>query len=353
MDFQNQTFSGAASTATRDGLKADRPPGPVFDCQWHWYPRAACEAQLTRTKHPLWRRHEDGFLFEPSAGEVWHYPREYVDLERQLEIMEASGIDMALISPVIAADVSALELSDARELCTLYNEEAGRAQQAHPGRLHGLAVVPMQDADAAVEVLTDAVERLGLRGVVVHSNVAGGSIADPSRWPVYAAAQELGVPVFLHPTRSVADARVSDYALEHPLTYMFETTTAALSLIVAGVLDAYPDLAIVHPHFGGTLPYLTNRVEVYQRQGRWTIERPIGEYLAQFYTDTVSESPGALRMAIEAYGVQHILFASDFPYFPAGDGVRFVSEHLAPSDAREVFYGNARRLLGIESLVSA
>jgi aminocarboxymuconate-semialdehyde decarboxylase len=353
MDFQNQTFSGAPSTAERDAGRVPPPPGPVFDCQWHWYPRAACEAQVSRTAYPLWRRHDDGFLFEPSPGEVWQYPREYVDLERQLEIMEESGIDIALISPVIAADVSALELGDAREMCLLYNEEIARAQQTYPGRLYGLAVVPMQDASAAIETMVDAVERLGMHGIVVHSNVAGASIAHPSLWPVYAKAQELGVPVFLHPTRSTADARVSDYELEHPLTYMFETTAAALSLIVAGVLDAYPELAIVHPHLGGTLPYLLNRVEVYQRQGRWGIDRPIREYLAQFYTDTVSESPGALRMAIEAYGVQRILFASDFPYFPAADGVRFVSENLAPADAVEVFSGNARRLLGIPDLVSA
>jgi predicted TIM-barrel fold metal-dependent hydrolase len=161
------------------------------------------------------------------------------------------------------------------------------------------------------------------------------------------------VPIFLHPTRTVAEPRVSDYALEHPVSYMFETTTAALSLIVGGVMDAYPDLDVVHPHFGGTLPYLVNRLEVYQRQGRWSIERPIHEYVARFYTDTVSESPGALRMAIEAYGVQRLLFASDFPYFPPADGVRFVSENLAPADAAEVFSGNARRLLGIEDLVSA
>jgi predicted TIM-barrel fold metal-dependent hydrolase len=141
--------------------------------------------------------------------------------------------------------------------------------------------------------------------------------------------------------------------MERPLGYMFDSSFAVLSLIVAGVLDAYPDLTLVHPHFGGTLPYLTQRVEVYQRQGRWNVERPIGEYLGQFYTDTVSESPGALRMAIEAYGIQHILFASDVPYFPAGDGVRFVREHHAPADAREVFAGNARRLLGLDSLVSA
>lgn len=345
MTFQNQLLPEAPSPT--EALNGRGPRTPVIDCQWHWYPRAACEAQLKRTSHPLWRRDGDGYLFEPTSGEVWRYGPDYVDLDRQLEIMAAAGIDTAVVSPVIAADVSALDVGDAREMCAIYNEEIARAQRLYPGRIYGLAMVPAQDAEAAIETLDDAVRRLGLVGVLMHSNVDGGSIADRSLWPFYARAEKLGIPVFLHPTRTAAEGRVTDYALEHPLSYMFETTIAALSLIVGGVLDAFPGLDVVHPHFGGTLPYLVDRVDVYRRLGRWQLERPVAEYLPRFYTDTVSESPGALRMAIEAYGVQRMLFASDFPYFPAADGVRFVQENLAPADAEQVFAGNARRLLGI------
>jgi len=337
-----------------DHMSLDASIGPrpaVIDCQWHWYPRAVCDAMLGRKSYPLWHRAADGYVYEPTATESWQHTTEYVDLDCQLAIMDAAGIDTIIASPVLAGDVSGMELTDARELCALFNEEFSRAQQEHPGRVYGLAVLPVQDAAAAIETLDDAVDRLGLVGAVMHSNINGATIASQELWPLYARLAERGMPLFLHPTRTFAPARVNDFSLEPPLSYMYDTTTAALSLIVSGVMDAFPDLTIVHPHLGATLPYLVDRVDVYRRLGRWNTPRPVRDYLPQFYTDTVSESPAALRMAIEIYGLDHLLFASDYPYFPAADGVRFVTENVAPEDAAAIFSENARGLLSLEPQV--
>lgn len=318
----------------------------VIDCQWHWYPPAFLEAQLSRRSHPLCERVDDAYVFRPSSEEAWRYTRDYFDLERQLEVMDGAGIDVVVASPVIAGDVTGVEAVEGRYMAELLNEELARAQRAHPDRFAGLAVLPLQDVPAAIEVLDDAIGRLGLAGVLLHSNVAGASIAAPGMLPLYERMEALGVPVFLHPTRSFPQERFRDFALEPPLGYMFDTTVAALSLIVAGVLDRYPALKLVHPHLGGTLPYLADRVDVYRGQGRWPLERPVRDYLPRFFTDTVSESPQALRMAIELYGLDRLLFSSDWPYFPARLGIDFVRRHLDEHAARAVFEDNARRLLG-------
>jgi len=325
-----------------------RLAGPVIDCQWHWYPRVVLEALTTRTSHPRTHRAGDGYVLEATPSESWEYPEHYVDLDRQLAIMDESGIDTVIASPVVAADVSALEIGAARELCELFNEELAGAQRQHRGRLYGLATLPVQDTAAAIDCLDDAIDRLGLVGALLHSNVDGGSIAAPEMWPLYARLAERGVPLFLHPTRTFAPERFHDFALEPPLGYMFDTTVAATSLIVSGVLDAYPDLQVVHPHLGAALPVLVDRLDVYRRLGRWDAPRPLSEYLPRFHTDTVSESPRALRMALEVYGPERVLFASDFPYFPPADGVRFAREHVAPEQADAIFSGNAARLLGLE-----
>jgi aminocarboxymuconate-semialdehyde decarboxylase len=337
-------------TARRD---ASAPPAArVIDCQWHWYPRAVCEAMLARTAYPRWRRNGDGYVYEASPTELWQHTRDYVDLDRQLEIMDASGIDAVVASPVLAGDVSALELGDARELCLAFNEEVARAQRKHPGRVYGVAVLPVQDAAAAIETLDDAVDRLQLVGALLHSNVNGDSIARKELWPLYAHLEARGIAVFLHPTRTFSPPRVNDYLLEPPLAYMFDTTVAAVSLIVAGVLDAFPELAIVHPHLGAALPYLVERMDVYRRLGRWDTPRTVREYLPQFYTDTVSESPAGLRLSLELYGADRVLFASDFPYFPAADGVRFVADNVPPEHAQAILSGNATQLLNLEAPVA-
>lgn len=321
----------------------------VIDCQWHWYPREFAESKLGRGRHPLWSRDGDALVYEPTPGRAWRYGPDYLDLDRQLEIMAAAGIDAVLASPVVVGDGSLLEPAADRAACEQLNELFAGAARANPGVVHGLAVLPMQDPAAAVEVLDDAISRLGLKGVLLHSNIAGQTIAGEASWPVYARAQELGIPLFLHPTHAFGDQRLADFKLEPPLGYMFDTTVAALSLILAGVLDAFPDLAIVHPHLGGTLPYLVDRVDVYASQGRWPqLERPVKEYLTRFHTDTVNHSPGALATATDLYGTERLLFSSDHPYFGAADEVAFVREHVAAADHPAVFAGNARRLLGLD-----
>jgi len=320
----------------------------VIDCQWHWYPRAVCEALTTSTSYPRSRRAGKGYVFEATTDESWEYQEHYVDLDRQLEIMDASGIDTVIASPVVAADVSWMELSEARELCLMFNEELAQAQRLHPGRVYGLAMLPVQDAAAAIECLDDAVDRLDLVGALLHSNVDGRSIAGRELWPLYERLAERALPLFLHPTRTLAPGRVHDYALEPPLGYMFDTTIAATSLVVSGVLDAFPELAVVHPHLGAALPALVDRLDVYRKLGRWDSPRPIREYLPRFHTDTVSESPGSLRMALEVYGPERLMFATDFPYFPAERGVHFVRDNVAPELAAAIFGGNAAKLLGLD-----
>lgn len=342
----------AMDDSARGPAVANRPAGRVIDCQWHWYPPAVLEAMTTRDAYPRSRRVGGGYVLEATPTESWEYAEHYVDLDRQLAIMDASGIDTVIASPVVAADVTALELGSARELCERFNEELAAAQRQHRGRLYGLAMLPLQDTAAAIECLDDAIDRLGLVGALVHSNVDGKSIAAPELWPLYARLEELGVPVFLHPTRTFAPERFHDFALEPPLGYMFDTTVAATSLIVSGVLDAHPGLDVVHPHLGAALPALIDRLDVYRRLGRWSAPQPLRDYLARFHTDTVSESPGALRMALEVYGPERLMFASDFPYFPPADGVRFVQEHVAPEQADAIFSGNAARLLGLDVAVA-
>jgi aminocarboxymuconate-semialdehyde decarboxylase len=322
----------------------------VIDCQWHWYPRDVCEALRGRRTHPLWTPDGDGWIYEATPTERWQFPRHFVDLDVQLEIMADAGIDTIVASPVLAGDVTATEVADARELCTMYNEAFSDAQRSHPGQLYGLAVLPLQDCAAAIEVLDDALDRLGLVGLLLHSNVNGRSIAGDELRPLYAHLERRRVPVFLHPTRTYGPQRYHDHALEPPLGYMFDTTEAAMDLILSGILDDHPDLQIVHPHFGGTLPYLVDRIDVYHRLGRWHMPRPIREYLRRFHTDTVSESPGAMRMALELYGPERMLFASDFPYFPPADGVRYVVVELPPEHQVAVFSANAKRLLGLPDL---
>jgi aminocarboxymuconate-semialdehyde decarboxylase len=208
----------------------------------------------------------------------------------------------------------------------------------------------MQDTQSAIGVLEDAVERLGLRGVCVGSNVNGESIAAEARRPIYDCVADLGVPVFLHPTRSLLEDRVRRYGHEYTVGFMVDTSLAALDLVFSGILDDHPTLTVVHPHLGGVLPYLAARIDI-EYANPWSrtraLDRPPSEYLQRVFTDTVSGSAAALRLSLDVYGADRLLFASDYPYWSPADGLAAVREALTDGHLDAVLAGNAQSLLGL------
>ena len=102
-------------------------------------------------------------------------------------------------------EVDRLPVERAKEVAYALNEARAEAQREHAGRFYGLATLPWQDAEAALEVVEDAIGRLGLRGLLIHSNIDGRPIDADELRPVYARIAELGVPLCLHPARTMAE----------------------------------------------------------------------------------------------------------------------------------------------------
>jgi aminocarboxymuconate-semialdehyde decarboxylase len=205
-----------------------------------------------------------------------------------------------------------------------------------------LATIPPQDADAACETIDAGVRKLGLRGVCLHSNVAGECIAAPNFQPIYARLNDLGAPLVLHPTRSVAADTLERFGREMDigLGWMFDTSAAALSLIFSGILDEFPRVTVLHPHAGGVLPYIANRLEATAAmRGDWRAgKRSLYEYFrTRFYTDSVSGNASAVALARELYGSDRLLFASDSPWASCSQAVAFARENLTARDGSALF----------------
>lgn len=319
----------------------------IIDAQFHWHPQEFCELHLGRREYPRVHETADGYLYEVSAQEAWTYTREMFDLEFALERAREVDITAVISSPAIGGDVANRSLSDAVEVVSLLNSSAARAQTAYPDAFYGLAVLPMQDTAASLAALDQAAS-LGLYGVCVFSNINGADIADRRLWPVYERVEQLGLPLFLHPTRCLREPRAAAYALERPLGYMFDTSIAMMSLIVSGLMDACPQLRVVLPHLGGTLPYLLDRLETYRDGILWPhLEEPIGHYLRRTFFDTVSQTKGALSLALDVVDADHLMFATDSPYFPQAGTVASIRQHLPEKLLSGVFHLNAERLLGL------
>jgi len=333
-----------------------RPPGTeagirstIVDHQAHWYPRAYVEALMSRSDFPRVERNPDGgYVLLIDEEDI--QPRMELltkDLEEHLEEATAAGIDMLVIGPATLGEVLHLPAHEAAELLDALHREYAAAQRAHPDRVVCLAALPMQEPTVALDVLERAVGELGLRGVSLIAANEGRPLVSDSTVPIYARIAELGVPLFLHPgfrtnTRPQTRTRRAEWCL----AWTFHTALAALELIDGGVLDAVPDLVVVHPHLGGVLPYVAGRISAHAGvQAGSLAAEPLEYYLrTRFYADTAQATPPALDLAIRTYGVDRLVFATDHPFHSMDTMRHYVDDNVPPETAGQIY---ANRVPGL------
>jgi len=322
----------------------------VIDTQAHWYSPTLWEAYLDLGEYPRTRKDDGAYFYELAPDQWFPIQPRFLELDVQFETFDAAGIDVVISSSASFGDVDRLPVEKAKEVAQALNQERADAEKEYEGRFYGLASIPWQDGEAALEVL-DQVSELGLRGVLIHSNIDGDPIDGEHLRPVYSKIAELGLVLSIHPARSIAEPLLRDYGLEYLVGFMFDTSNAALRLVLSGIVADNPSLKIVHPHCGATLPYLAGRIDA-SHDKPYSLGEPLptlpSEQLGSFYTDTVSQSEKTLAFARDFYQDGHVVFGSDFPYFSPEEELALVRESLEGDELEAVLRGNAAALFGIE-----
>lgn len=208
-----------------------------------------------------------------------------------------------------------------------------------------------QDQSAAEAELRRCVEKLDFRGILLYTNLAGAWCDEgPFRW-LFARAEQMGVPILLHPAKPMTTEQTAGYELTSTLGNMFENTIAMARIIASGLLDKHPQLKLVCPHLGGTLPYISGRMDhqiVHLKRSTQTLERKPSDYLRDIYMDIVSPLPEAMRFALDFSRPDRLLFSSDHPWVQPTEILEpFRSLQLPPEDEALILAGNARRLFNI------
>jgi len=275
--------------------------------------------------------------------------------ELRLKSMDEAGIDVQLLSHG-APSTQKLPVDIAADLTRQVNDRLAKVCTANPKRFAAFAALPTADPKAAANELERAVTKLGFKGAMIHG-MANGEFLDLKKfWPIYERAEKLNVPIYFHP--SLPDARVTeiyyqDYAKDFPLVvrpawgYTVETATQAIRLVLSGVFDKHPKLKVILGHFGETLPFLVWRIDSsLKRPG----QKPLSfrdVFCGNFYVTTSGFfSNPALLCCVMEMGVDHILFAVDWPFVPDNKGaVDWMSTVLlSDEDKAKILSGNAKRL---------
>jgi aminocarboxymuconate-semialdehyde decarboxylase len=279
------------------------------------------------------------------------FPREIWDTEMRLRDMDAHGVDMQVLAPTVFTFFYQHEPALGLACAAVQNEEIAAEVKRHPGRFIGIGGVPLQDAGLAAQELRRAMTDLGLRGAMIGTHVRGRNLDDPALAPFWAAAEELGAFIFVHPHGGAGAERLGSYYLKNLVGLPFETTIAGASLVFGGVLERHPGLKICLSHGGGFLPYQAGRFrhgfEV-RPEAKINLKGSPEESIARLYYDTILHAKPMLEFLISSAGAGHVLLGSDYPFDMGNlDCVARVEALAIPAADRDLILGGyAARVLG-------
>jgi len=275
----------------------------------------------------------------------------------RLHLMDEAGITIQVLS-VSGPGAELLSLAESPAFAREYNDRLAAAIAQYPTRFRGFAHLPMPNPAAAVEELARTVRTHGFRGAMINGTTQGLFLDDPQFAPLLAKAEELDVPLYLHPGVPPAPVRAAYYSrlpngLGERLSmagfgWHAETAIHVLRLILSGTLETYPRLRLIIGHMGEMLPVMMARADLTMPAEQTQLSRSISQTLrdqVHITTSGIFTRP-PLEAALATFGLNNILFSVDYPYAPNQPGHEFLAcLQLPPADLAKLAYANADRLL--------
>lgn len=331
----------------------------IIDIHCHYVPEKYFAYIEKISEGRIRRKEGGGELIDVTVGNnTFGMNKTFFDVDRQIARMDSLGIDLTVLSLATPLIDYSTPSEVAVEAARIFNNEIAMLRDKHSDRFDGWAFLPMQDPEAAAEELKRGVKKLGLKGGHIASNINGRYLDSMEYSPIFDAAVELDVPLFVHPANPPGREHMTKYELATVSGYLFDTTLNIFNMIFGGLLDRYPSLKLCCAHAGGYVLLLRARMQREVDTNPELAERitqPIGDYLNRLYFDTVCFEDGYMRYAADVVGVEKFLMGSDGP-FPLGepDPVGFLERSFGWNHAvQKITEENAIKLLGIKRIGKA
>lgn len=285
-----------------------------------------------------------GKNYRTVTSQCWSAPQ-------RLEDMAGMQVARQALSPMPELLSYWMEGKDAAVLHRDINEQMTRLAEAHPGKFDVLVAVPLQDVELAIAELEYAATVLKATGAEIGSNINGRYIGSPEFEPFFAAAERLGMAIFVHAMRPAGLERlIGPPAFEQVLGFPNEIGHSAASAITSNLLLRHPKLRIAFSHGGGSLAILLPRL-----QHGWhnfpplqkLIEKSPFEQARLLYYDTLVYDPPTLRFLLERFGADALMIGTDYPFTimetdPLG---QLAALQLDADTLGKLRYANAERFL--------
>jgi len=276
-------------------------------------------------------------------------PSRAADFDERFAAMEKAHVTKQILSP---SGVVPYHEDERRAVaCARFvNDEYAALAREFPDRFASFVVLPQPHVDASLGELARGLDELGAVGVTMTTAILGRGLGDPLWDPIYAELDRRAAVLFIHPAGlACGSGPLVETGLTWPLGAPFEDTMCALELMQAGFTQRFPKIKTILPHLGGTLPFLMQRLD--HMAGRFMPGKGAPRELARtFWYDTVNAYVPSLRLAIETYGIDRLVFGTDWPFWK-GEAHQLAADYLtqaglSDADIAKIDTGNARSIFG-------
>lgn len=276
--------------------------------------------------------------------------------EERIALMDESGVDVQVLSVTTPA-LHNLDAAVSVPLARSTNDLLAKAIAKHPTRFQGFATLPTAAPDEAARELERCVTQLGFHGAMLSGRTRDKNLDHPDFLPMFAIAESLGVPMYIHPQIPQQSVRETLYGGFNEMTdlafaafglgWHYEAGIQFVRMILAGTFDKHPRLQMILGHWGEVVLFYTERLKNLSRVQ--PLQRPVLEVMKQNLYVTPSGMWNALyfQHALSVVGIDRILFSADYPYQyrPGGQPRQFLEQlNISNEDKEKIANGNWNRI---------
>ncbi|RWS25150.1 hypothetical protein B4U80_06657, partial [Leptotrombidium deliense] len=237
---------------------------------------------------------DSGETFRAIDAKLWSVPS-------RLKIMQESGVDVQVLSTVPIMFNYWAKAEDTEYLCRHLNDHLASVIRNNEKHFVGLGTIPLQDTNLAVNEMRRLKSELKLSGVILGTNIGEVNLEDKRFDAIYRTAQELSLPLFVHPIADAQKGRLEKFMLPYLVGMPTDTTIAICSMICGGVFERFPNLRVCFAHGGGMFPYTVGRINrgfhTYPKSFQKENAFPPTEYLGRIYVDSLLHSTDSILLA--------------------------------------------------------
>ncbi|PYO19305.1 MAG: hypothetical protein DMD85_18800 [Candidatus Rokuibacteriota bacterium] len=282
--------------------------------------------------------------------------------EQWLEALDTGGMETTVLYPTLGLFLSFLkDRAWAVAICRAYNTFLHEEFITRSPRLQAVALLPLQDPEAAAAELERGVRQLGLVGAMLAAD--GSHVLGDARFAgIYETAQRLNVMVGIHASGSHLGGGgielFPQFIQAHTCSHAFGQMRQLTSIVFEGIPERFPDLKIAFLEAGcGWAPYWMERMDdEYAKRAPEApnLKKKPSDYVrsGKIYFSCEADE-WLLPQAVKLVGENQIVYASDFPHwdnsYPQSlEEIRDRGD-LGETQKRKILSDNARRLYGLKN----